>query len=135
MYRATSESFGVRADAGFGFHPVLEILEARATPYAVVARLTPAFKRWLPGLRYESVNRQWEMADCEYRPHGWPRARRFVVARRFIADEETPSRLFTLGCYLYRAWVTNMDLTPSGVWHYYDGGAGREPRICELRED
>ena len=22
-----------------------------------------------------------------------------------------------------------------GVWHYYDGRAGMEPRICELRED
>jgi Transposase DDE domain group 1 len=125
----------VRADAGFGFHPVLEILEARATQYAVVARLTQAFKRLLPGLRYESVNRQWEMAEFEYRPHGWPQARRFVVARRFIPDEEPQSTLFTLGRYVYRAWVTNMDLTPSGVWHYYDGRAGMEPRICELRED
>jgi hypothetical protein len=125
----------VRADAGFGFHPVLEILEARATQYAVVARLTQAFKRLLPGLRYESVNRQWEMAEFEYRPHGWPQPRRFVVARRFIPDEEPQSTLFTLGRYVYRAWVTNMDLTPSGVWHYYDGRAGMEPRICELRED
>jgi len=125
----------VRADAGFGFHPVLEILEARAAQYAVVARLTQAFKRLLPGLRYETVNRQWEMAEFEYRPHGWPQARRFVVARRFIPDEEPQSTLFTLGRYVYRAWVTNMDLTPFGIWHYYDGRAAMEPRICELRED
>ena len=50
-------------DAGFGFHPVLEILEARAADYAVVARLTQAFKRLLPGLGYESVNPQWEMVS------------------------------------------------------------------------
>jgi hypothetical protein len=125
----------VRADAGFGFHPVLEILEARAAQYAVVARLTQAFKRLMPGLRYEPVNRRWEMAEFEYRPHGWPQARRFVVARRFIPDEEPQSSLFTLGRYVYRAWVTNMDLMPSGIWHYYDGRAGMEPRICELRED
>jgi hypothetical protein len=125
----------VRADAGFGFHPVLEILEARATQYAVVARLSQAFKRLLPGLPYESVNRQWEMTEFEYRPHGWPHARRFVVARRFIPDEEPQSTLFTLGRYVYRAWVTNMNLTPSGIWHYYDGRAGMEPRICELREE
>lgn len=125
----------VRADAGFGFHPVLEILEARATQYAVVARLTQAFKRLLPGLQYEPVNRQWEMTEFEYRPHGWPQARRFVVARRFIPDEEPQSTLFILGRYVYRAWVTNMDLTPFGVWHYYDGRAAMEPRICELRED
>ena len=125
----------VRADAGFGFHPVLEILEARAAQYAVVARLTQAFKRLLPGLRYESVNPQWEMAEFQYRPHGWPQARRFVVARRFIPDEEPQSTLFTLGRYVYRAWVTNMNLTPAGIWHFYDGRAGMEPRICELRED
>ena len=63
----------VRADAGFGFNPVLEILDTRAAQYAVVARLTQAFKRLLPGLRYESVNQQWEMAEFEYRPHGWRR--------------------------------------------------------------
>lgn len=26
-------------------------------------------------------------------------------------------------------------MTPAGVWHYYGGRAGMEPRICELRED
>jgi hypothetical protein len=125
----------VRADAGFGFNPVLEILEAREAHYAIVARLTQAFKRLLPGLRYESVNRQWEMAEFEYCPHGWPQARRYVVARRFIPAEESQTTLFTLGRYMYRAWVTNMNLTPAGVWHFYDGRAGMEPRICELRED
>jgi hypothetical protein len=28
-----------------------------------------------------------------------------------------------------------MDLTPAGIWHFYDGRAAMEPRICELRED
>lgn len=125
----------VRADAGFGFHPVLEILEARAAQYAVVARLTQAFKRLLPGLRYEPVNPEWEMAEFEHRPQGWPQARRFVVARRFIPAEEAETTLFTMGRYMYRAWVTNMDLKPPGIWHYYDGRAAMEPRICELRED
>jgi hypothetical protein len=125
----------VRADAGFGFNPVLEILEAGAAQYAVVGRLTQAFKRLLPGLRYESVNRQWQMAEIEYRPHGWPKARRFVVARRFVPAEEVQTTLFTLGRYMYRAWVTNMNLTQSGIWHFYDGRAAMEPRICELRED
>jgi len=101
----------------------------------VVARLTQAFKRLLPGLPYESVNRYWEMAEFEHRLHGWPQARRFVVARRFIPQEEPQTTLFILGRYVYRAWVTNMNLTPAGVWHFYDGRAGMEPWICELRED
>jgi len=125
----------VRADAGFGFNPVFEGLEVRPAQYAVVARLTQAFKRLLPGLLYESVNRHWEMAEFEHRPHGWPQARRFVVARRFLPQEEAQTTLFILGRYVYRAWVTNMNLTPAGIWHFYDGRAGMEPRICELRED
>ena len=102
----------VRADAGFGFDPVLEALESRPTQYAVVARLTQPFRRLLPGLSYESVNRDWEMVSFEHRPHAWRQARRFVVARRFILDEEPPTTLFPLGRYLYRAWVTNLALTP-----------------------
>jgi hypothetical protein len=75
------------------------------------------------------------MAEFEHRPHGWPQARRFVVARRFIPKEEGPTTLFTLGRNVYRAWVTNMESMPAGVGHFYDGRAGMEPRICELRED
>jgi hypothetical protein len=126
----------VRADAGFRFHPVLEILEARPVQYAMVARLTQAFQRLLPGPRYESVNRQWEMAEFDHRSHGWPHARHFVVARRFIPDEEAETKLFTMGRYPYRAWVTNMDLTATGIWYFYDGRRAKiEPWICELRED
>ena len=40
-----------------------------------------------------------------------------------------------MGRYIYRAWVTNLPLTPTGIWHFYDGRAGMEPRIHELRED
>lgn len=125
----------VRADAGFGFNPVFVALEARSAQYAVVARLTPAFKRLLPGISYEPVNRNWEMAEFEHRPQGWPPARRFVVARRFIQQEEAETTLFSMGRYIYRVWVTNLTLTPSGIWHFYDGRAGMEPRIRELRED
>ena len=125
----------VRADSGFGFNPVLEALEARPTEYAVVARLSPAFKRLLPGLSYEPVNPAWEMGEFEHRPHGWPYTRRFVIARRFIEKEEAQTTLFAMGRYVYRAWVTNMDLTPAGVWRFYDVRAAMEPRICELRED
>ena len=75
------------------------------------------------------------MAEFEHRLHGWPQARRFVVARRFLPHEEPQTTLFILGRYVYRAWVTNMNLTPAGIWHFYDGRAGMESRICELRED
>ena len=125
----------VRADAGFGFHPVLEMLEQYPAQYAVVARMTPSLKRRLGGLRYHRLNSRWEIAECEHRPADWPQARRCVVARRLIEETEPEPTLFTLERYLYRAWITNLSLTPAGVWHFYDGRAGMEPRIRELRED
>ena len=81
------------------------------------------------------MNRAWEIAEFEHRPHGWQKARRFVVARRFIEAEEAETTLFAMGRYVYRAWVTNLPLTPAGIWYFYDGRAGMEPRIRELRED
>lgn len=57
------------------------------------------------------------------------------MARRLIEETEPEPTLFTMSRYLYRAWITNLPLTPAGVWHFYDGRAGMEPRIRELRED
>ena len=125
----------VRADAGFAFNPVLDALESQPARYAVVARLTRPFRNLLPGLRYAPVNRYWEMAEFEHRSHGWRKARRCVVARRCLPDEEGQLTLFTRGRYVYRAWWTDLPLTPAGVWHFYDGRAGMERRIRELRED
>lgn len=125
----------VRADAGFGVNHVLDALESQPAEYAVVARMTTGLQRWLPGLRYAALNSDWEMAEFEHRPHSWSRARRFVVARRFLSAEEAQPTLFSLGRYAYRAWVTNLALTPLGVWHFYDARAAIEPRIGELLED
>ncbi len=125
----------VRADAGFGYGPVLDVLESRPAQYAVVARLTTGLKRKLGGLRYQQSNPIWQIAELEHRPEGWSRARRFVIARRPITEAEPEPTLFNLARYLYRAWVTNLPLTPAGIWHCYDGRAGMEPRIYELRED
>ena len=125
----------VRADAGFGYHPVLEMLEVRPAQYAVVARMTASLKRALGGLRYERLNSRWEIAEFEHRVSGWPQSRRCIVARRLIEETDPEPTLFTLERYLYRAWFTSLPLTPAGVWHFYDGRAAMETRIRELRED
>ena len=127
--------FRVRADAGFGYGPVLEMLEARPAQYAVVARMTRSLKRALGGLRYERVNPRWEIAEFEHRPHDWLQARRCIVMRRLIEETDPEPTLFTLERYAYRAWHTNLPLTSAGVWHFYDDRARMEPRIRELRED
>jgi len=123
-----------RADAGFGYNAVLETLELGRAQYAVVARMTAALKRMLGGLKYEPFNPQWEVAECEHRISERAPARRCIVARRPIEETEPQPTLFTLARYAYRAWWTNLPLSPPGVWHFYDGRAGMEPRIGELRE-
>src|SRR6516162_6434900 len=128
--------FRVRADAGFGYGPVLNMLESRPTAqYAVVARMTRSLKRELGGLRYEQMNAHWEIAEFQHRPHGWPHARRCIVARRLIKESDPEPTLFVMKHYAYRAWHTNLLVTPAGVWHFYDGRAGMERRIREIRED
>src|SRR5712691_3731118 len=103
--------------------------------YAVVARMVPSLKRALKGLRYEPMSPHWEIAEFEHRPHGWAQARRCIVARKKIEDSDLEPTLFSLERYAYRAWHTNLPLTPAGVWHFYDGRAGMERRIREVRED
>ena len=125
----------VRADAGFGYGPVLDMLEARLAQYSVVARMNPSLKRALKGLRYESMNPRWEIAEFEHHPHGWPHARRCIVARRLTEENEPEPTLFPRGRYVYRAWHTDLPLTPAGVWQFYDGRAGMERRIREIRSD
>ena len=128
--------FRVRADAGFGYGPVLDLLETRPTAqYAVVSRMVPSLKRELGGLRYERLNADWEIAEFEHRPHGWPNARRCIVARKPIQESDSEPTLFVMKHYAYRAWHTNLPMTSAGVWHFYDGRAGMERRIREIRED
>jgi hypothetical protein len=125
----------VRADSGFGYDPVLALLEQRAAQYAIVARVYSPLRRLLPGLSYQTVNRYWQMSECEHRLHGWPQTRRFVVARKLLTDEDAQTTLFTMGRYVYRVWITNLALTPWGIRRFYDGRAAMELRIRELQHD
>jgi hypothetical protein len=128
--------FRTRADAGFGYGPVLDLLETRPTAqYAVVSRMIPSLKRELGRLRDEQMNPRWEIAECEHHPHDWPHARRCIVARRAIEESDPEPTLFVMKHYAYRAWHTNLPLTPAGVWHFYDARAGMERRIRDIRED
>jgi hypothetical protein len=112
------------------------MLELRPTAqYAVVARMVPSLKRALGGLRYERLNPHWEIAEFEHHPHDWSHARRCIVARRPIQENDPEPTLFVMKHYAYRAWHTNLLMTPAGVWHFYDGRAGMERRIREIRED
>ena len=95
--------FRARADAGFGYGPVLDMLETRFAQYAVVARMVPSLKRARKGLRYQAMNPRWEIVEFEHRPQDWPPARRCIVARKRIEETDSEPTLFTLERYVYRA--------------------------------
>jgi hypothetical protein len=87
----------MRADAGFGYGPVFDVLEARSAQYAVVARMVPSLKHALKGLSYEPFNPHWEIAEFEHHPHDWSQARRCIVARKRIEETDPEPTLFTVG--------------------------------------
>src|ERR1700720_2413305 len=91
---ADIREFRVRADAGFGYGPVLDMLEARPAQYAVVARMTPSLKCALGDLRYERLNPRWEIAEFDHRPSDWSQARRCIVARELIEETDPEATLF-----------------------------------------
>ena len=122
-------------DAAFWNDAFLTKLEDRDTRFAVVAQIRKPLRDLLPALNYRGVNADWEMAECEYQAPTWLEPRRHVLARRLVETAEHHLTLFQLGRYYYRGWVTNPDLTPPGVWHFYDSRAAIEVRIRELRED
>ena len=75
-----------------------------------------------------------EAAEFRYQPARWPHPYRFVVIRR--PQPEEPSEqltLFKLGKYHYQVLVTNLDLQPLNLWRFYNGRAGVERIIRELK--
>jgi hypothetical protein len=89
-----------RADAGFGYDPVFEKLEAPRADYAGVARWTASLKRLLPGLRSAPAKAYWECGEGEFRAHGGQQARRIVGARRAMEGEDAQPTLFANGTVL-----------------------------------
>ncbi|MCW5553713.1 MAG: transposase [Verrucomicrobiae bacterium] len=69
----------------------------------------------------------------ELQTTGWSQARRFIVARRQLGIT-SPSRPCSIWEAICIGRITNLTLTPEGVWHFYDGRAGMEARIYELQE-
>lgn len=127
----------LRADAGFYAGDFVALLKEKHIAFAIVAHLTPPLKAELGGLRYQRVSSIFSAAEFQYQPHGWKGKERFVVLRRKLVDEDATSQttLFTLDRYAYSVIVTNLSLTPYGVFQFYYDHAGIERIIRTLRDD
>lgn len=126
----------IRADKGFYDHRIVECLEKCKACFVIVARLTRPIKRKLAHLKYVSVSAGVQAAEFHYQPSRWSHSYRFVVIRRPQPEEPDPQlTLFKLGKYHYQVLVTNLDLRPLNLWRFYNGRAGIERIIRELKGD
>lgn len=125
----------VRGDANFYSDDTLTWLEDRGAQYAIVARLTAPLKRRVTALRYRALSAQWEVAETTYQATGWRHTRRIIAVRKRLEPGDPQPTLFVLGRYAYHAYVTNLDLRPEHIWHFYNARAGLELLIKELKHD
>jgi hypothetical protein len=126
----------VRADAGFYERDFMATLSRNRIGFAVVADRTAPVQHRLPGLRYQRINAWKSTAEFRYQPSRWPRAHRFVVLRERLTEPRSKQlKLLKLDRYAYRVIVTNLGLTPHGVFTFYDGRVGLERIIRVLKDD
>jgi Transposase DDE domain group 1 len=126
----------LRLDGAFYDHDIMEPLENQGFGYVTVARMTQPLKRNMLAAQYSEFARGWEAAEFTYTPWHWKQEHRFVAVRRPIAVEsaEVQRHLFTLKNYTYhRVLVTNLNLTPAGVWRFYCDRAKQELLLREFK--
>lgn len=125
----------LRADAGFYERDFIDALEAAKIGYVIVAHKTARLQRRVAALRYHCFREGWTAAELDYQPMGWKRPRRFVAIRHRLPEKETDQlSLFRTERHGYQVYVTNLDLRPEEVWHFYRRRAGVELDIRELKE-
>ena len=126
----------IRGDKGFYNHVTIEYLEAEKALFAIVARITKPIKRKLPVLSYKTYTSGTETSEFTYQPLKWKKPYRFIVIRRPIPEEPSEQlTLFSLGKYSYQVIVTNLKINPLNAWKFYNGRAGVELIIKELKGD
>lgn len=129
----------VRADSGFCSTALFELLEARHLPYVVAARLLRPIKmligRGLVWTETEIVGTC--VAEMAYQEQGWSRPRRLILIRHEVQDKRRVGGKRLIDCpgYLFQALVTSLpaSVSPLEVWRQYNGRAGIEHVIRELR--
>jgi hypothetical protein len=124
----------IRADKGFYDHETVEYLATNKALFVIVAKLTGPVKRRISTLSYQIHSSGLETAEFMYQPTRWKKKYRFIVIRRPIPEDPTEQlTLFSMGKYSYQVLVTNMKLTPLHTWRFYNGRAGVELIIKELK--
>lgn len=127
----------LRADAGFYNHVTVEYCEGNHIGYAIVAKMTRPLQNSIPYRRFREFAPGLAVAEFRYQPLHWKTLHRFIAIRKPLPEEPSSAQLsfFTVKRYSYQVVVTNLRLRPENVWRFYNGRAGVERIIRELKED
>jgi hypothetical protein len=129
----------VRADSGFCATSFLEFLEERKLAYVVAARLLRPIKSLITkGLVWSETEIPGAaVAEMEYQQTDWSRPRRLILIRHQVQEKRRAGGKRLIDCpgYLFQALVTSLppSVSPLEVWRQYNGRAGIEGVIKELR--
>lgn len=133
---STARTIRIRADAGFYDGDFIAKLSQNSCEFAVVAARGRPLQLKILGQKYTPLNEFQATAEFQYQPHGWAKPYRFLVWRERLTEKKKQQlQLLTLDKYSYRLMVTNLELTPVGVFNFYDGRAGLERIVRILKED
>jgi hypothetical protein len=119
----------LRLDGAFYDRKIIEPLENQGFGYVTVGRMTNRLKKKMLAARFYEFARGWEAAEFSFTPWAWQREQRFIAVRRPVAvePEEVQLNLFTFKRYTYhRVLLTNLELSPAGVWRFYCNRAFQE---------
>jgi Transposase DDE domain group 1 len=109
----------VRADSGFYADQFLSILEERALPYTVVARLTSYLKSRLYQItEWQAIDRIYCDTEFHFKLWNWKTERRFVVVREEVQTKKAAvgRKLIDLPGYVFRVFVTNRSESALEIW-------------------
>lgn len=133
---SSARTIRVRADAGFYDGDFIQQLCDNSIEFAVVARLSTPLKHRVPALKYFKVDPVYSTAEFRYQPQGWKQKYRFVVLREQLTEKRDAAlTLFKVKAYAYHVIVTDLPLSPHGVFEFYEDRSGMERTIRTLQED
>lgn len=127
----------IRLDGGFYNKDIIKALDGEKLGYVIVAKMTKPFRAVMVSARYQEFAPGWEAAEFSYFPTKWQEKHRFIAIRRpqGLEPEEVQLNLFTFQHYTYhRALVSNLDLTPGAIYHFYCNRAFQELLIREFKD-
>lgn len=130
-------SVKIRGDVGFYSHEIIEFIVGKRAKFAIIAKITNPIKLRVGGLKFRQISTGIAVAKFRYQPHHFKKPYRFIVIRKELPTEEDPAQLtlFQLDNYAYHVIVTNLNLEPENVWHFYNQRCAVELIVKELKQN